>query len=68
MYKRQEGTMQSLIDATNGEIYDLEVTGPLGNKINANFGILGDGEVGVLETVSYTHLDVYKRQMMNQLT
>lgn len=26
-----EGTMQSLVDATNGKIYSLTVVGPLGN-------------------------------------
>ena len=62
-----EGTMQSLIDATNGEIYDLEVTGPLGNKINANFGILGDGEVGVLEMASASGIHLVPLDKRNPL-
>lgn len=62
-----EGTMQSLIDATNGEIYDLEVTGPLGNKINANFGILGDREVGVLEMASASGIHLVPLDKRNPL-
>lgn len=47
-----EGTMQSLVDATGGEVYSLEVVGPLGNKVKAEYGILGNGEIGVLEMAS----------------
>lgn len=36
-----EGTVQSLVDATQGEIIDCAVTGPLGNKVNAFYGRLG---------------------------
>ena len=28
-----EGTVQSLVDATNGEIIELEVTGPRGKRL-----------------------------------
>lgn len=36
-----EGTVQSMVDATNGSIIELSVTGPLGNKVSAHYGILG---------------------------
>lgn len=36
-----EGTVQSLVDATNGSIIDCQVTGPLGNPVNAFYGKLG---------------------------
>jgi len=38
-----EGTVQSMVDATQGEIIELEVTGPLGNQVRAYYGILGNG-------------------------
>ncbi len=47
-----EGTMQSLVDATGGKIYSLNVVGPLGNQVIASYGILGDGETGMLEMAS----------------
>ncbi|WP_028983146.1 glycerate kinase [Sporolactobacillus terrae] len=37
-----EGTMQSLVDATGGQIIRKSFTGPLGNQVQASFGILGD--------------------------
>jgi len=47
-----EGTMQSLVDSTGGKIYSLRVTGPLGDEVEASYGILGDGETGILEMAS----------------
>lgn len=41
-----EGTVQSMVDATQGEIIELEVTGPLGNRVKAHYGILGNGILG----------------------
>ncbi len=41
-----EGTVQSMVDATQGEIIELEVTGPLGNRVRAHYGILGNGILG----------------------
>ncbi|PTA49834.1 glycerate kinase [Shewanella morhuae] len=37
-----EGTVQSMVDATGGSIISLEVMGPLGLKVQAHYGILGD--------------------------
>lgn len=44
-----EGTVQSLVDATSGELYQLEVVGPLGDPVTATYGILGDGKTAVIE-------------------
>ncbi|WP_298943827.1 glycerate kinase [uncultured Psychromonas sp.] len=38
-----EGTVQSLVDATQGEILHLQVTGPLTESVDAFYGLLGDG-------------------------
>lgn len=62
-----EGTMQSLIDATNGEIYSLKVTGPLLNKVEAQYGILGDGEVGVIEMASASGIQLVPKEKRNPL-
>ena len=37
-----EGTVRTLVEATEGKVEEVEVTGPLGNKVKANYGILGD--------------------------
>ncbi|UQA53149.1 glycerate kinase [Vibrio sp. ED002] len=44
-----EGTVQSLIDATEGEQVFVTVKGALGNDVEAFYGILGDGETAVIE-------------------
>lgn len=44
-----EGTVQSLVYATNGKIINEIVTGPLGEKIEAFYGVLGDNKTAVIE-------------------
>lgn len=57
-----EGTVQSLVDATNGEIIETIVTGPLGNKVKAMFGILGDRETAVIEMASASGIHLLKKK------
>ena len=44
-----EGTMESLIDATNGQKYAVKVTEPLGTPVTAHYGILGDQKTAIIE-------------------
>ncbi|GEO62948.1 glycerate kinase [Companilactobacillus nantensis] len=44
-----EGTVQSLVDAKNGQIITEEVINPLGNKTAAHYGLINDGQVAVIE-------------------
>ncbi len=44
-----EGTVQSLVDATGGELLETTVTGPLGTPVRAQYGMLGDGRTAVIE-------------------
>ncbi|AWK49979.1 glycerate kinase [Clostridium beijerinckii] len=62
-----EGTMQSLVDATDGKIYSLEVVGPLGNKVEAQYGILGEGEIGILEMASASGIQLVHPEKRNPL-
>lgn len=47
-----EGTVQSLVDASNGIIHRKEVSGPLGQPVMAQYGILGDGATAAIEMAS----------------
>src|SRR5690606_18203567 len=38
-----EGTVQALVSATGGRLVETRVTGPLGEPVDAFFGVLGDG-------------------------
>lgn len=44
-----EGSLDALISATKGTIYRAIVTGPLGESIEARYGITGDQKTGVVE-------------------
>jgi len=62
-----EGTVQSLVDATDGEILVEEVTGPLGEKINAKFGILGNGITAVIEMAAASGLPLVPESKRNPM-
>lgn len=62
-----EGTVQSLVDATGGQLYYKDVTGPLGNLVTANYGILGDGETAVLEMASASGISYVTKETRNPL-
>lgn len=51
-----EGTVQSLIDATGGKFIRKEVIGPLGEKVMAFYGILGDKRTAVVEMAAASGL------------
>ncbi|NQF17068.1 glycerate kinase [Brevibacillus sp. HB1.3] len=51
-----EGTMQCLVDATDGRILTATVKNPLGQDISAEFGILGDGVTCVIEMAAASGL------------
>ena len=44
-----EGTVDSLIATTNGRLITKIVTNPLGEKVKAKFGILGDNRTAIIE-------------------
>ncbi|MEO3946410.1 glycerate kinase [Gorillibacterium sp. CAU 1737] len=62
-----EGTMQSIVDATDGQVYSVEVLGPLGNTVTAQYGVTGDGLTGVLEMASASGIQLVSREERNPL-
>lgn len=62
-----EGTVQSLVDATHGHFYTEQVTGPLGTQVAAKFGILGDGQTGVIEMSQASGIQFVNEQTRNPL-
>lgn len=52
-----EGTVEALVAATGGRLITRRVTGPLPDmKVDAAFGILGDGETAVIEMAAASGL------------
>lgn len=62
-----EGTTQSLVDATKGEMLYPMVTGPLGESVKAKLGILGQGKVAVIEMASASGLELVSKENRNPL-
>jgi glycerate kinase len=62
-----EGTVQSLVDATNGAIIQTKVTGPLGEPVEAFFGLLGDGTTAVIEMAAASGLHLVPSEKRNPL-
>lgn len=51
-----EGTVEALVAATGGRRIEAEVTGPLGEQVNAFYGITGDGKTAVIEMAAASGL------------
>lgn len=47
-----EGTVETLVQATGGKLVEKEVMGPLKEKVEAIYGILGDGKTAVIEVAA----------------
>lgn len=62
-----EGTVDSLVDATHGQKVIVEVTGPLGNKISAYYGILGNGTTAVIEMAKASGLEIVEKKKRNPM-
>ena len=44
-----DGTLETLVESSGGEIRTSDVTGPLGEKVTAQWGAMGDGKTAVVE-------------------
>ena len=62
-----EGTVQSLVDATGGQIHTHRVVAPLENEVDAKFGILSDGDTAVIEMASASGLTLVPPDKRNPL-
>lgn len=62
-----EGTVEALVMATGGQMIHTEVAGPLNERIEACWGILGDGETAVIEMAEASGLTLVPRERRNPL-
>ena len=62
-----EGTVDSLVDATKGKKVTVDVTGPLGYKISAYYGILGNGTTAVIEMAKASGLEIVEKEKRNPM-
>src|SRR3954470_870264 len=63
-----EGTVAALVAATGGRLITRRVTGPLPEmKVDATFGLLGDGETAVIEMAAASGLALLKPEDHNPM-
>ncbi len=62
-----EGTVQSLVDATAGEIINLRVKDPLMREIDSFYGILGDGKTAIIEMAAASGLPLLNKKERNPM-
>ncbi len=62
-----EGTVDTLVSALNGEKINIFVTGPLGESIEAFYGIINSGKTAVIEMASASGLPMVPENKRNPL-
>lgn len=60
-----EGTLDSLVAATNGRKVQVDVKGPLLETVQAEYGLLGDGETCVIEMANASGLYLIEQSQLN---
>jgi glycerate 2-kinase len=60
-----EGTVESLVSLTKGNIIEAEVLGPLGEKTIATYGVTGEGSISVIEMASASGLELLRLEERN---
>ena len=62
-----EGTVEAMLAAAGGEIRQVEVTGPLGEKVPAFYDILEDKKTAVIEMAAASGLPLVPKEKRNPL-
>lgn len=62
-----EGTVEALTLGMNGHLESVEVTGPLGKKVNCAYGILGDNKTAIVEMSGAAGITLVEESERNPL-
>jgi glycerate kinase len=60
-----EGTLEHLIEATKGTIYEAKVYDPLGRPIRGHYGVTGDGKTAIVELAVASGLTLLQKEELN---
>ena len=63
-----DGTLETLVDGSGGEVRTATVTGPLGETRTAEWGAMGDGRTAVVEMARTSGLALVPRESRDPLT
>lgn len=62
-----DGTLETLVQGSDGQIIVMDVLGPLGDKIEAHWGAMGDGITAVIEMARISGLALISTDKRNPL-
>lgn len=62
-----EGTVDVLVSSTHGKTVKLMVVGPIGDQVEATYGILGDGQTAVIEMAAASGLPLVPYNRRNPI-
>ncbi|MDR0623149.1 MAG: glycerate kinase [Treponema sp.] len=62
-----EGTARAVTEAAGGRFVKTAVTGPLGDRVEAEFGLIENGRVAVLDMASASGIELVSREALNPL-
>ena len=62
-----DGTLETLVEGSGGDVRTTEVTGPLGETVKAPWGALGDGTTAVIEMARTSGLALVPIEKRNPL-
>lgn len=62
-----EGTVEALTLGMGGTLQNVTVTGPLGDRVNAQYGILKDGTTAVIEMSAAAGITLVPREKLNPM-
>lgn len=60
-----EGTVEAMVAALQGELRQVEVTGPLGEKVLASFGLVRDRKTAIIEMAAASGLPLVPEPLRN---
>ena len=60
-----DGTLNALVDATGGQVFLRTVTGPLGQPLESEWGVMGDGRTAVIEMARASGLALVPHRRRN---
>ena len=62
-----DGTLETLVEGSGGEVHHIKVTGPLGERRSAEWGAMGDGATAVIEMARTSGLALVPDDKRNPL-
>ena len=60
-----DGTLNALVDGTGGQVFSSTVTGPLGQPLQAQWGVMGDGRTAIIEMALASGLALVPQRRRN---